>query len=213
MGNRTGLRALAFGLGVVICACGGSALENPPPVAKQSPPLPTIVTVDVLSAMIGPSKADGRAWDGLPGARIPDAARAAVRAALGATNPYAAVGLVLAELVNTGTKPPDVQGTATMFFGGQPTGPAQFLPKIQDSFTPSWLTPARWSHVPLDDRVRIRVHFDDADLQFDDPIGDVELNAGHLATALAAGTVSHIRVENQTQEQVLFVGISVMREQ
>jgi hypothetical protein len=81
---------------------------------------------------------------------------------------------------------------------------------IKDTFTPIWNV--RWDHVPLTASTRLRVSLTDKDLANDDPIGEVVLNDRDLMAAMAAGTNDQIRVDGQTNGQVLFVGVEVVVE-
>ena len=60
--------------------------------------------------------------------------------------------------------------------------------------------------------MRLRVTVIDEDLWEDDPIGVAEINYDDVVAALEAGEVYQVKVAEQTQNQLLFVGISVMPE-
>lgn len=57
--------------------------------------------------------------------------------------------------------------------------------------------------------LRVRLSLLDEDLVNHDAIGVVELNAWDLDAAVKANQVFHVRVDDQANGQVLFVGISV----
>ena len=68
-------------------------------------------------------------------------------------------------------------------------------------------------NVPVDSDVRIAVTLWDLDLVNDDPIGSVEINSSDLKDALAAQQKFEVRVDDQTDGQLLFIGISVVQQQ
>ena len=82
------------------------------------------------------------------------------------------------------------------------------LAKVQDSFTPQWNS-AQWQGVDVR-RARVRVELIDKDVSNDDPIGTVEISTQQLRDAAAAGSIFPVRVDSQTNGQVLFLLISVM---
>jgi hypothetical protein len=84
------------------------------------------------------------------------------------------------------------------------------LVMIKDTFTPQWNV--RWDRVPLTASTRLRVSLMDKDLANEDPIGEVVLNAQDLLGAMATGTNDQIRVDGQTNGQLLFVGVEVVPE-
>lgn len=94
---------------------------------------------------------------------------------------------------------------------------SQTLPKMQNSYEPTWNPPGAFTRVTLDDGTSLRVTLVDKDLgslvgfETDDPIGSVDLNANHLRAALAQNTIFQVPVHEQGH-QILFVGIRVRRE-
>jgi len=130
--------------------------------------------------------------------------------ALGASNPYAAVFGFLGSMSLGATERPEPYGFADLLSsqGNQRLN----LTSLRDTLTPMWQGPPSWSHVPLGPNTRIRISLWDKDLVNDDPIGVAELNSEHLAAALRARQVYQVRVTDQGNGQVLFIGISVMPE-
>jgi hypothetical protein len=107
---------------------------------------------------------------------------------------------------------PDPFGVATLFSGysaddGVEYALATLDTFLQDTFTPSWPTPAHWDNVPLTSDLRIKVNLTDKDLSAHDPIGTVELNSQAIDAAITAGQVVHVKVSGQGSAQILFIGI------
>ena len=178
---------------------------TPPP-----PPLPAFVRLTILDATIRVSKIDGSKWDGLPGEKVSPTVIAGLARALGASNPYTAVIGVLGSVSFGVTERPEPFGFADLLSnqGNQ----RLTLNADRDTLTPIWQGPPSWSHVPLGPNTRIRISLWDKDLVNHDPIGVAELNAEHLAAALHARQVYQVRVAEQDNGQMLFIGISVMAE-
>lgn len=191
-----GLSLLAFGSG----ACADAAFPEPP----------RHVRVVLVGATIGPSKIDGTAWDGAGGA-LPTLA-AGIARELGAD---AAQGIVVAHVAGellTQTTRPDPYGYVEARVGGELLARAALPrgPESTDTLTPSWPRAAGLARVPLGAGTRIRVHLVDHDLDADDPIGDAEISAAVLRAALDSGRVFQVDVGDQTQGQVLRLGLSVV---
>jgi hypothetical protein len=66
-----------------------------------------------------------------------------------------------------------------------------------------------WDHVPMQETMKVHAALYDEDLQYDDPIGDVELNYSDLVDAVRSNQVFNVQVSDQGQGAILFVGISV----
>lgn len=152
---------------------------------------------------------DGAQWDG-PGGVLPSGVLRALGTALGAPAP----GLAVLELMNgpmvASLEKPDASGVAEIVTSRGPAFRTE-LPRVQDSFTPQF-SDARWTHVPMDGSARLRVEVIDRDVTTDDPMGTLELNAEDFRAAAQAGHVHPVRVDEQTNRQVLFASISVIQE-
>ena len=72
-----------------------------------------------------------------------------------------------------------------------------------------WTGEPTWSHVLLSSCVRLHVALMDEDVSEHDPIGAFELSERDFARALETGRVYHVKVADQTYDQVLFAGIVV----
>ncbi len=178
--------------------------------------------VTVEGVLIGPAKKDLTLWDTLTGAKLGANEQQTMLNALGSLSrsvgdPYtAAVGTVVTELAKVSAKvneKPDAQGSAELFIGGRLVGSKIKLPKIQDSFTPQWPGRMEWSHVPIDEDVRIRITLEDADvLKSNDPIGVVIIDSAQLQSAAKVRKVVPILVADQSDNQIIAVKVSVMFE-
>lgn len=180
----------------------------PPAVAVPAPPRPPeTVNVSVVGILVG-IKSNRLAWDG-PGTLSNDNVGAISEAMVGTGNLYGAAAVQVANLASAGFQPPDVGGHVDVYSARATT--SLDLAKVQDSYTPTW-SDASIGGVPLDRSVRIRVTLYDRDLVDDDPMGVVELNLDDLRAAYEAGRIHHVRVDDQSNGQVLFVDISVRGE-
>jgi hypothetical protein len=132
--------------------------------------------------------------------------------ALGAPDPYVAV-VVFITTAAPALEKPEPFGSAELFAPGLATQAVQLDRRGQrDTFTPSWEGPPTWRNVPLSPTTRIRVLLSDRDIEYHDPMGTCDINYGDLVTALQARRVHHVKVADQTYQQVLFVGIEVWPE-
>jgi hypothetical protein len=171
------------------------------------PSPPQLVGVILHGAVVAPTKIDGSAWDPDFGSAPAGAARALIAAALEEPVPYLAVLDVFQKPMAIALARPDPAGTAEV---ETPWGRGtRDLPKIQDTFTPTWQ--ARWDGVPLVEATRLRVSLTDKDVVNDDPIGDVVLNGTDLLAALKSARVAHVRVDDQSR-QILFLDVEVIPE-
>ena len=183
----------------VLCMSCGRA-------TAPSPALPAYVNVEFRQALIAPTKCDGRMWDGF---ETPNPAAASLVArALGATNPYAAVIGVLASPTMAALEKPEPFGTARLMLGGVAAATVPLETMAQDTLTPIW-NAAPLKSVPLAPSTRIEVELWDRDISEDDPMGAGTVTYQDLLGALQTGTLYHVRLAEQTMNQVLFLDVSV----
>jgi hypothetical protein len=172
-----------------------------------------LVTVVITDSIIAPGMADGTNWDG-PGNVDPSVVQA-VAAALLMSNAAAQVVSVLSGPALDNLDKPDPYGDAYATVFGVP-GPMGDLASADapasNTFHPIWHTTWYFGNIPIDSDVRITVELMDADLIYPDPIETVELNSTDLQAALAAQQAYEVRVDDQGQHQLLFVGISVTQQ-
>jgi hypothetical protein len=194
-------------------ASDGSVSTSPPDAGYSG----RWVTATIRDAIIAPGKADHTSWDET--VTIPDSVLRAVGDALAGGDPVGGVLAVLAGPELNGAigvlAKPDAYGWAQATAFGMPNDElwlAKPEDAIQDNYTPIW--PYGWSYrnVPIDSDVRISVTVMDRDLVNDDPVGTAEINSNDLKDALTAQKKFYVRVDDQTDGQLLFIGISVVQQ-
>lgn len=177
---------------------------------------PHPVNVAVLGATIGPTKADGRLWDGI--GTVPKDVRDAAIAASRGGRPVAGITVGAAAWSN-GMAPPDPAGTAWVV-GARPvevpapggwvlTAPSVELPENADTFTPAWTLVL--PDLLLDKATMVRISLVDMDLTEEDPIATVNLDANTLRRALRARRPYVCDVTEMTGAQILSVTVDVTR--
>jgi hypothetical protein len=167
--------------------------------------LPAFVNVEVRQARLGPSKVGGNAWDGF--GRLDGNGQTLVLQALGKSDPIAELAVVFANPALAALEKPDPAGSVRCMSGAVELQRLT-LPKVQDTFTPIWTSTAL-TRVPLAQTTRLEVDLWDKDLAVDDPMGTSTITYTDLVSALQEGTVHHVRVAEQTNNQVLFIDVSV----
>lgn len=164
------------------------------------------MNVEFRGALSGPSKFGGAAWDGL--GQLDSSAQAGLGRALTAVDPYAAVLSFFANPALATLERPEPFGHARAAVNGVVVQALELPLAQHDTLTPMWSN-ARLVRVPLVVDTRLEIELYDKDLVNDDAMGAATITASDLATALRVGTVHHVRVAEQTNNQVLFVDISV----
>jgi hypothetical protein len=131
-----------------------------------------------------------------------------------AADPPYAVGAVLVGPAVAELAKPKPEGSVMLCQRGACGSPTPVVGQ-RDTVTPTFSVP--FPHVALDDTVLVRLSLVDKRVLglANEPIGTVDLNARDLVTALnvGAGHVYDVRVVDQGTHQILFVGVSVVREQ
>jgi hypothetical protein len=173
-------------------------------------------TVIIEDALIGPGKVDGSSWD--PGSNtIPPGVFDDLNRALAEANPFAAALAVIGEPLLTNAldsfQKPDCYGTMRLDALGQ-VGTEYWLVTrdlaTQDSYTPSFPGPVGFTGVPIDTDVRLTLHLWDADaLDADDEVGVAVINGPDMRAALDLQQKAQVAVWDQTNQQILFFGITV----
>jgi hypothetical protein len=197
-------RAVEAQVTLVAClaiACSGAQSSEP-----SASDLPPAVRVEFRQALLGPMKVGGAPWDG-PGAVQPETVNA-VTLALGAVNPQAELLALFANPAIAALDKPEPYGEARVVIAGSPIVVVKIDGAERDTLTPIWTTVAL-DRVPLQPDVRVEVTLYDRDLVNDDPMGAATITQQDLIAALQAGRIHHVRVAEQTNQQVLFLDISV----
>lgn len=196
------------------CVCDpGMATQDMARPRDMVEPLPKTVTVTAIGAYVGPGMADGSQWDGV--GTVPPETITALGQALGASNPIIALATFFADpAVDLLAKPDPIASGEVYAYGKWQAGLelANITNNTEDTFTPLWPQSPSWTGVPFDSKTRVRFTVLDEDFSANDPIGTAEINYSDLLTAYQLGKVHHVRVADQTQNQLLFVSISVVAE-
>jgi hypothetical protein len=204
---------MAAALAMLTTSCAPGASSGAPRTALVNGEVAELVTFRIVDVMISPTRLDGKPWDVAaqldePGAR--DKVVTAMNHAANAKKAYDAASDALSRLGDTWGGLPDVGVNASVDPGdGKPQ--ARSFSGDKDSLTPHF--DARWDHVPLSHWTTVHMYFVDQDAAGKTDIGAVVLSPLDLAAALKEnGKVHHLRVDDQTNGQILFVGISVASE-
>lgn len=202
-----------------VCVFNVASLITPfqPP---NVPARPTDATVMVESALVNAKKFDDRCWD--PGCDE-EQTRAAFQkcaAIAGMLDPpdklYYDAFAVLAPMAMGVWSNPDTYGHAYVFSNGAYSAPVTLtVQRNKDNLTPQW--GVQFSHVVLSPNSALRLEFWDADPDIpftngDDPMGIVTISGEELMQAAQGRRTHRVNVAKQTNNQVLFVNISVLPE-
>lgn len=205
----TGTSALAAILFIGAAGCGERGTDNPETW------LPARVGVSLIDATTGVGTMDGRQWDGF--GQIPEDVLNSVAGVLARRNPYVAIGSVLAPLATGLFEKPDPTGLAELLNGVTTVGRVELKANQEDTFSPRWQDAQgkapSFTNVPLNASTRIRVQLMDKDIPSDELMGVCEINDRDLIEALQAQQVHQVNVADQTKNQILFLGISVVPEE
>lgn len=182
-------------------AAGGSVQE------------PITVTIELEGAFMGVGKADGTQWDST--VQFSGGASQLIAAALSAPQPLVALAAAYADPLVASLEKPDVFGSARLDGPGYRQGPfplAGNTMAIQDAFNPIWPNRVTFQGVRIDQDVRIRVELTDEDFVNHDPAGVAVVNMTHLMAAHMNRGVFPVFVGDQTQNQILYLTVSVRSE-
>jgi len=173
--------------------------------------LPAAVNIRIDSALIRPWDPQQELWDDSQKISAQDIE--ALAAAFDATNPYAKVLGLLAEVPLSHWAPPDPYGHVSVLTDGSWSEPTTLsTPDDNDDNTLAPVFDVTLDSIPLDDDLRVRVTLIDEDDFLsgdDDPIGNIELSSDDIIAALDSGGVVAIATEDQGLGTILFVSISV----
>ena len=178
------------------------------PIGTTQQPDARRVTITLHSALIGPAKADGAAWDETGHVSPTEIFGAAGFAEASVTVPEAALAAIATNYVLGESSKPDSFGFADVFVGQAHV--RLDIPKNNDNFAPTWNRSVH--HVRWTRSTRVTLTLTDSDTVSDDPIGTVHITFRDLQSALADGKVHNVPVGDQSHNQILFVAVSVTPE-
>ncbi|MDC0744207.1 hypothetical protein [Polyangium mundeleinium] len=168
--------------------------------------MPASGRVMLHGVTVAPCKFGGDAWDGTE--HIDPSQIDLFGNLLRGRVPYVEIAKALAAPANDALDKPDVKGRARTL--GVSEGAPLVLKGQEDTFTPQFQGPPTFPNVAFDGSTRLAVDLLDDDTLNDDPIGSFQLGADEMLEAFRAGNVHQVRVDAQTNGQVLFAAISVL---
>lgn len=183
---------------------------------------PTYLTIRFVGALIGPGKNNGSNWDG-PGTVDPAAVEVVAAlitggSSLGAGGFVGQSGSAALNFAAQGTSAPDVIGYTAVVgstkpdlarVAGTPLALGTVNAYVADSYTPTFPYQVEYRNWPVFPDTRLEIQLWDMDMSESDPIGVIQINAEHLAAALAKKAIYEVPVADQTSGQVLAIKLSV----
>ncbi len=174
---------------------------------------PKFVTVQIVNATIGPSKVDGSHWSGT-GKVNPSVTNQLAQLLLGA-NPYTGiVGLLSGSLIS-GSGKPAPYGMVEVAINGQYDSKLQARlvstkKELERTYTPIFHLPS-YQNVPFDGGTRFKITLYSKNLMNPKPtpIGVAVINFQDIRKALEEQKIYQVPVADQTENQLLFIGIEV----
>lgn len=200
-------------------------MGSPPGANTTQPNVPiTHANVLVETLLVNATKHGGRCWDpgcdekesGQASRAAADAAAAAMVATTSVTmvtaTPFAVAFGILAPMAMGVTSNPDAHGWAYTYVNGQRVGPAKLVVR-RDTLTPQW--GLVFNRIPITDGTALRLELYDSDPDIpltngDDDMGIITIPVLELEKAMKENKTYQVYVGDQTYDQVLFVGISVV---
>jgi hypothetical protein len=162
------------------------------------------VDVTLLGATVGPSAADGSAWDGV--GTVPADVRASAIAAASSVDPAVGVAAAAFGSFLDGVAPPDPAGTMWVE-GGDPAARVD-LAEQADTFQPRW-SDATLRSVLLGTNQWLTIRLVDNDLDSPDPIAVIKLDDARLREAARAKGPWTLDTVEGTGGQLLSVTLAV----
>ncbi|MDC3959589.1 hypothetical protein KEG38_37390 [Polyangium jinanense] len=191
-------------LALFLLGCGPSPAANG--AESYAGSMPASGRVMLHGVTVAPCKLGGEIWDGV--GQIEPSQIDLLGNLLRGRVPYVEIAKALAAPANEALDKPDVKGRAKIV-GPMESAPVR-LTGQSDSFTPQFQGPPTFENVPFDGSARLAVELLDDDMVDDDPIGSFQLGPDEMLEAFRAGNVHQVRVDSQTNGQVLFAAISVL---
>jgi hypothetical protein len=188
---------------------GGADAASPAPDTAPKPP--TYVNIEILSVLLGPSKSDGTSWDA--SGTVPSSVTDGLAAVLRLPGTGEILNFMASAAVQALSKP-DPIGTAqidvsTGFDAKLDRELANDTNNTEDTFEPTWPGNPGWSSVMFSTDLKVRVKIKDADLVEDDDVGVATLVGSDIYQAWLDGRTYWVRVDEQTNRQLLAVAIQV----
>jgi hypothetical protein len=174
-----------------------------------APILPATVTVLFVDALVAPFRTNGDSWEALGPSATPED-KAALAAHLTGGEPYSTPAAFVLGLANVGYDTPDPFGFHDYMYGAESVDGdlATVDTNVEDTCHPIWPGPPGYSDVPLEQGIRFRLTAYDQEVWAHHPIGVAEINYDDVIAALGSKHIYQVMVADQTNKQLLFVGIS-----
>lgn len=199
------------------CDCGDAGLGGTGGTAAGGAggagAYPNFVNIELISILAGPGKVDGTQWDSSD--NVPPEVWEGLASALGLPGVGALFDFMESAAAKSLNKP-DPVGVAELDWTGNGFDPLFeiTLSAPDDTFLPIWeKVPGKgmpgWHNVPYAPGVKVRLTLRDEDLVTDDDMGICTLDGEDIAAAWQNGGTFWVRVETQTQKQVLAVALQV----
>ena len=175
--------------------------------------LPGTVHIQLVDVVVSPSRADGAQWDGaMPAAPFGREVFRDVAFSSAPGTPW--VHTWAGASPGGGRERPDPHGWADLAISGAWVAEsARRWPSEGETFLVDTLAarfdPLEWRDVPFDAGTRLRVTVLDRDFPSDEMMGVAEIPFAALVRALEVGGVLQVPVGDQTDGQVMSVGVSV----
>jgi hypothetical protein len=171
--------------------------------ADSGPSLPPYVNIDIISALLGPSKSDGTSWD--VSSTVPASVTDALAVALEAPGTGPILNFMATATVQALSKP-DPIGTAQLDEGTgfDPTLNIELANEednTEDTFEPTWPGPPGWRSVKLSADLKVRLTIEDEDLVYNDDVGVATVTYTEIVAAWVDGRTYWVRVDKQTNKQ------------
>jgi hypothetical protein len=201
--------------GAAPASTGGTDHAPAPQGGEASTPqesIPDTVNVELLGALIGPGKLDNTQWDGA--GTVPPEVLEAIATAAGLPGTGAILGVIQSAAYQALSKP-DPLGSAELNEGGGfdslfTIALTSVASNEEDTFAPSWPQPyPGWKDVPFGNGTQVRVTVLDEDLASNDNIGVATINFDDLKEAWDAQDSHWVRVDDQTNGQLLALQVQV----
>jgi len=190
-----------------------TSIQNTPVNQTVSKQLPKIVSVQIVNATIGPCKVDGSKWSGM-GKVNPSVTTQLTQLLVKASAYTSIIGFLGSSAISSLGKP-EPYGSVEVAIGGQYVSKLQArlvntAKALERTYTPIFYLPA-YQNVPFEEGTRFKVTLYSKNYlnPKPTPIGVAIINYNDLLKALQEEKIYQVPVGDQTQNQLLFIGIEV----